>query len=136
MQLDRKLPLGRLLVPWGIGLAILFFQDAAADVVAVYLVLFMAAKNGAAYLLVTRPFAPFPFRALRLRPADWVATRFFVNLRWTLPFFLGLLIIAALDPAMTPAGALRWTGLDLAFALVTAFIFTYGTEFQDRKRFA
>ena len=136
LQLDRKLPLGRFLVPWGIGLALLFYEDAAADVLAVYMVLFMVAKNGASYLLVTRPFAPFPFRAARLRPIDWVATRFFVNLRWTLPFFLSLLIIAALDPALTLAGALRWTGLDLAFALVTAFIFTYGTEFQDRKRFA
>ena len=123
-------------MPWGIGLALLFFQDAAADVVAVYLVLFMAAKNGASYLLVTRPFAPFPFRALRQRPADWVATRFFVNLRWTLPLLLSLLLVAALDPALTTAEALGWTALDGAFALLTALIFTYGTEFQDRKRFA
>ena len=103
---------------------------------AVYLVLFMAAKNGVSYLLVTQPFAPFPFRAARQRPADWVATRFFVNLRWTLPLLLSLLIIAVLDPALTATEALGWTGLDIAFALLTALIFTYGTEFQDRKRFA
>lgn len=136
LQLDRKLPLGRFLVPWAIGLALLFIEDAAADVVTVYLMLFMAAKNGASYLLVTRPFAPFPFRAARQRPADWVATRFFVNLRWTLPLLISLLIIAVLDPALTVTSALGWTGLDIAFALLTALIFTYGTEFQDRKRFA
>ncbi len=136
LQLDRKLPLGRFLVPWAIGLALLFIEDAAADMVAVYLVLFMAFKNGVSYLLVTRPFAPFPFRVMRQRPADWVATRFFVNLRWTLPLLIGLLIIAVLDPALTAVEALGWTALDVAFALLTAWIFTYGTEFQDRKRFA
>ncbi len=136
LQLDRKLPLGRLVIPWGLGLAILFLQDTASDVIAVYLVLFMAAKNGASYLLVTQPFTPFPFRAMRQRPADWIAIRFFVNLRWTLPFLLSLLIAAALDPAMTMTGALMWTSLDVVFALVTAITFTYGTEFQDRKRYA
>lgn len=136
LQLDRKLPLGRFIALGHVGLWLLFFQDATPATVAVYLVLFIVAKNGASYLLVTKPFAPFPFRALRQPPPAWVATRFFVNLRWTLPFLLSLLAVAFLDPALGVAEALGWTGLDIAFALLTALLFTYGTEFQDRKRFA
>lgn len=135
-QLDRKLPLGRFIALGHVVLWLLFFQDAPADVIAVYLVLFMAAKNGIVFLLVTKPFAPFPFQATRQSPGAWIATRFFVNLRWTLPFLLSLLTVAVLDPAFAAPDALWWTGLDVTCALLTAFLFTYGTEFQYRKKFA
>jgi len=135
-QLDRALPLGRFIALGHAALWLLFFQDADADVIAVVLVLFIAAKNGTAFLLVTPSFAPFPFQAMRQRPAAWMATRFFVNLRWTLPFLGSLVLIAVLDPALGVVEALGWTGLDVAFALLTAFLFTYGTEFRYRNRYA
>ena len=60
LQLDRKLPLGRFIALGHVALWLLFFRDAAPDTIAVYLVLFIAAKNGASYLLVTRPIRSVP----------------------------------------------------------------------------
>ncbi|MFQ5572438.1 MAG: hypothetical protein ACE5G0_22415 [Rhodothermales bacterium] len=135
-QLDRKLPLGRF-IALGHGLLwILFFQQASMQAVGVYLLLFMVAKNGGAFLLTTRSFAPFPFQHTLQSPPLWIATRFLVNVRWTLPFLLSLLLVALFDADFSYAEALRWTGLDVILAGLTAWIVTYGTEFRYRKRFA
>lgn len=135
-QLDRKLPLGRFIALGHLGLWILFFQDAAADIITVYLLLFIAAQNGTAFLLVTRTFAPMPFQTLIQSPRAWVITRFFANLRWTMPFLLSLLAVAIMDRTFSFTEALTWTALDVGVALLTAIIFTYATEFQHSKRFA
>jgi hypothetical protein len=135
-QLDRRLPLGRLFALGVLGLWALFIRDASAGVVAGYLLIALGAKNGAVALLASEPLAPRAFDLTLQRPAGWTATRFFVNLRWTLPLALALALVALFDPGFALADVALWVGVDLVFALVTAWFATYAAEVRYRRRFA
>ena len=135
-QLDRRLPLGRFVLLGHLFLWLLFLQDAAAGTIAAYLLLFIAAQNAAVYVLAMPALAPLPFGLLHQSPLDWVATRFFVNLRWALPMALSLSLVALFDADVHLGTVLGWTGLDLAFALVIAWLVTYAHEFRYRRRYA
>lgn len=135
-QLDRKMPLGRLIALGHLLLWVLFYQDAAPAVITSYLLLFAATKNAAVFLLTTEPFAPEPFQITLQSHTGWALTRFFLNLRWTLPWLLSLLLVAWMHPEFGAGDALAWTGVDVLLALITASIFTLLSEAQYRKRFA
>jgi hypothetical protein len=135
-QLDRRLPLGRLFALGVLGLWALFIRDASAGVVAGYLLLALGAKNGAVALLAAEPLAPRAFDLALQRPAGWTATRFFVNLRWTLPLALALTLVALFDADFALADVALWVGIDLALALVTAWLATYAAEVRYRRHFA
>jgi hypothetical protein len=135
-QLDRRLPLGRLFALGVLGLWALFIRDASAGVVAGYLLIALGAKNGAVALLAAEPLAPRPFDLALQRPMGWIATRFFVNLRWTLPLALALALVALFDAGFTLADMALWVGVDLALAFLTAWLATYAAEVRYRRRFA
>lgn len=119
-QLDRRLPLGRFVALGHALFWILIYQEAASTVVAAYLFIFSAAKNGVVVLLSTPPFAPQPFQLMHQSTVGWTVTRFFVNLRWTFPLLLSLLLVALLDDSFTYRAALGWTGVDVLLSLLTA----------------
>ncbi len=135
-QMDRRLPLGRFVIVGHVLLWFLFFQDAAMNAISTYLVLFLLAKNAAVYVLTRRGLAPQAFHLTIQAPLRWVATRFFVNLRWTLSVLLSLLLVAFFDGTFSYLDALAWTALDVLIAFVCAALVTYGTEFQYRTRYA
>ena len=96
-QFDRVLPLGRL-IALGHGLLwVLFLQRGGGTVITAYLFLFIVAQNMACYVLVRRSVAPPAFQIAQQSPLDWMVTRLFVNLRWTLPLLLSLLLVAVFD---------------------------------------
>ncbi len=135
-QFDRLLPLGRLVV-LGHGLLwLLFLQGAGAPVVTAYLLLFVAAQNAACLVLARPSAAPGAFQVAQQSPFDWTMTRFFVNLRWTLPFALSLGLVALFDRAFGPGDVLLWTGLDVAAALAAAALATWAREGAVRRRYA
>lgn len=133
-QLDRRLPLGRFVALGHGGLWLLFLQGAAAPVVTAYLLIFATAKNAACALLATRSLAPPAFQMALRPPRAWAMTRWFVNLRWTLPFLLSLFVVAALDDSFGWAQALAWTGLDAALALAAAALVTGAAEGRLRAK--
>jgi len=135
-QMDRRLPLGRFIIVGHVLLWVLFFQEAALDAIATYLVLFFLAKNGAVYVLTRAGMAPPAFHLSLQSPTRWIATRFFVNLRWTLSVLLSLLLVAFFDGSFSYLDALWWTALDVFFAFISALLITYGAEFTYRSRFA
>jgi hypothetical protein len=135
-QLDRALPLGRFVACGHLLLWLLFYLDAPARGLAVYLVLFVTAKNGAAVLLAAPGAAPDPFQLVLHPPRAWAATRFFVSLRWTPPFLGSLGLVALLDPDLGLPGVLAWTAADVVAAFLTACLATYGTEVRYRKHYA
>jgi hypothetical protein len=135
-QLDRRLPLGRLFALGVIGLWALFVRDASPAAVAGYLGLGLLAKNAAVGLLTSEPLAPCAFNLALQPPAAWTATRLFVNLRWTLPLALALALVALFDADFGLADVAAWVGVDLVFALVTAWLATYAAEVRHRRRFA
>jgi hypothetical protein len=135
-QLDRRLPLGRFM---GLGHALLWvlvFQGAPPEALAACLVLLITAKNAAVYLLATDVLAPAPFQVTLQAPAGWMLTRFFVNVRWTLPLLLSLLLAAWAHGGFGVSAALGWTAVDLGVALASAALVTYGKETRYRKRYA
>ena len=136
VQLDRRLPLGRFVALGHAFLWLLFFQNASGGVIAAYLLLFAALKNGACALLATRPLAPRAFQLTTQLAARWALTRFFVNLRWTLPLLLSLLTVAFFDGGFSYAAALLWTGLDAALALGAAVLVAALAEGAYRRQFA
>ena len=136
LQLDRKFPLGRLIFLGHLGLWTLFYQDAALNIIAAYLLLLIVAKNAVIYLLVTRPFAPTSIFYTSHPVTIRIMTRLFINLRWTFPLLLSLLMVVLLKRSFLVDQALFWTALDILAALFTAWIFTYVTELQNKRRFA
>lgn len=135
-QLDRKLPLGRTMVVAHGLLWFLFYFDTSPRTATVYLLLLIMAKNATSYTLTRPAFAPLPFQLGRQSESGWIVTRFLVNLRWTLPLLLSLLVVAALDTSFPFAHALGWTALDAIVAFATALLFTYSTEYRYRRRLA
>ena len=136
LQLDRRLPLGRLFALGVLGFWTLLVRDASPGVVAGALALGLAAKNGAVGLLANERLAPRAFDLWMQSAAGWTATRFFVNVRWTLPLALALGLAALFDDAFTRRDAAFWVGVDLALALLTAWLTTYAAEIRYRRRFA
>ncbi len=135
LQLDRRLPLGRLFALGVLGLWVLLLQEAPSAVVAGVLALGLVAKNGAVALLTPVRLAPRAFGLALQSETGWTATRFLVNVRWTLPLALLLGITALFSSAFDLADAARWIGLDLALALLIAWLVTYAAEGRYRRRF-
>lgn len=136
LQLDRRLPLGRLFALGVLVLWVLFARDATGGVIAGALLLGLGAKNGAVGLLTSDALAPRDFNLVHTSAAGWTATRFFVNLRWTLPLALALLTVALFDAAFSLLDVALWVGVDVGLALFTAWLFTYAAEVRYRRRFA
>lgn len=134
-QLDRVLPLGRFVVLGHLLLWVLAARGMGAPIIAGYLLLFIIAQNGACALLVRRRAAPSGFQLAMQSVFDWVMTRFFVNLRWTLPFGLSLTVIALFDAGFGFRDVLFWTGLDVGAALGAAGLATYSAERTTRRRY-
>ena len=136
VQLDRRLPLGRPFALGALGLGVLLVRGGPGEVVAGYLLLGLGLKNAAVFRLAAPPLAPPAFNLTLQRPAGWAATRFFVNLRWTLPLALALGVAALVSDAVTARDVVLWCGVDAALALATACLASYAAECRYRRRFA
>jgi hypothetical protein len=135
-QFDRKLPLGRLMVVAHGLLWVLFYIDASSATVTAYLILLVATKNAAGHVLTRPDLAALPFHLGRQPVLGWVITRFFVNLRWTMPMLASLLIVAMFDSALPYAHAVGWALVDAAAGFATAILFTFTTEYRYLRRLA
>lgn len=133
-QLDRRLPLGRLfalgvLLGWA-----LLVRGAPGQVLGGVLALGLLAKNVTVGLVTAPRFAPRAF-GLWLQPAaGWAATRFLMNVRWTLPLALALGLAALFSERVTLAHVGLWVGVDLVLALVIAWLVTHAAESRHLRR--
>jgi hypothetical protein len=133
-QLDRRLPLGRLVALAHAGIWLLCIRGTAPLLVTSVLGLVLLGQTAACGLLTTRPAAPLPFQRTLQSTADWIATRTFVNLRW-LPAHAGsLAMIALFDDAYGPAWVLTWSVVHVALSLGTAAVATFAHEGWRRFR--
>ncbi len=135
-QFDRKLPLGRLMVVAHGLLWVLFYIDASSATVTAYLILLVVTKNAGSHVLTRPDLAPLPFHLGRQPILGWVFTRFFVNLRWTMPLLASLMIVALFEPALSYAHAFGWALIDTVVGFATAIFFTFRTEYRYRRRLA
>jgi len=127
-QLDRRLPLGRMVALAHGGLWLLCLRGVPSTLIAGYLVVLFTAQVAACGLLTTEAAAPRPFQRTLQSTLDWIATRTFVNLRW-LGAHAGSLILVALFS--DPYGAEwvgTWTAVHVGLAASAAVVTTVAHE--------
>lgn len=136
VQLDRRLPLGRLVALGVLGFWSLLILDAGGHVLALYLGIALMARNASILRHSQADVAP-PQLHLALQPTfEWGITRFWMNVRWTLPVMLALAVAAWLSARFSWADALLWTAIDLVLAAAMALVATLAAEHRYRRRFA
>jgi hypothetical protein len=136
VQLDRRLPLGRLVALGTLAFWALFALDISSGVIAIYLAGGLLVRNATILRHAQADLAPPQFHLAFQSPFDWAITRFWMNVRWTLPLVLALGITAIFSRVFTWEDVVFWAGVDLGLAALTAIIGTYVAEQRYRRRFA
>lgn len=136
VQLDRRLPVGRLVVLSGLVFWSILALGVSEAVVTGFLVTMLALRNASIARHALPDVAPPILHVALLRPAEWIAVRTAMNLRWLLPTALILSIPALLTAALSWGDVLRWLALDAGLAFTTALLTTYAAEFRHRRRLA
>lgn len=132
-QLDRRLPLGRLVAIAHLGLWLLCIQGVAPALVSGYLLIVFTAQVAACGLLVTTAAAPRPFQRALQSSVDWFATRTFVNLRWLVPHAGSLALVALFSATYDASWVLTWAGVHVALSAVAAGVVTLAAEGSRRR---
>ncbi len=96
LQMDRKLPAGRIVLIGHLFLWLLVYQDAAHSVMWAAWIFFALLHQGLLMLTVHIEIAPKWWMRLMAPPFSWAAARFLVQLRWLLPLMVSLLAMNAL----------------------------------------
>lgn len=136
LQLDRKQPLGRLLIAAHLVLWALFYSGVSPVIISTTISLIIVGKCLALYRLISKPFAPLLFQYRLLAPADWIFVRFFVNLRWIPLLALSLWLVSLFSPQITGSDILYWVTVDVAVSLISAALFTIVHEFRIKSVYA
>lgn len=136
LQLDRKQPVGRMLLVGHILLWTLFYAGLGDALISSFLLLLVLGKCMAIYPLSTRPYAPLLFQYRLLRPAEWILVRFFVNLRWLPLLALSLWLVSLFSARADLSFVMQWALIDIALSLLTALLFTLLHEFRLKKLYA
>jgi hypothetical protein len=132
-QLDRRLPLGRLVALGHAGLWLLCLQDLPALVITGYLGLLFTAQTATCGLLTTRSAAPLAFQRTLQSTADWIGTRTFVNLRWGAAHAGSLAVVAFFDAGYAWPWLLTWIAVHVGLSITTAAIATLAHEGGPRQ---
>lgn len=136
LQLDRRQPLGRLLLTGHIILWTLFYAGLGDAVISSFITLLVLGKSLMVYMLISKPFAPLLFQYRLLKPTDWIIVRFFVNLRWLPLLVISLWIVSLLSNRVDGNFILQWALIDAGISLLSAMIFTFLHEFRLKKLYA
>lgn len=136
VQMDRRVPLGRLVAAGHFFLWVLMWNQGYGPAVVGYLLMFALAKNMAPALIARQDAAPPSFHRLMQSVPDWVWTRTFVCLRWTLPWALSLGVISVFADSFPIAYVLLWTAVDAACAVGASILITILTEQRHRRALA
>ena len=132
-QLDRRLPLGRLVALAHAGVWVLCLRGVPPALVAAVLTLVFVAQTAACGLLTTAGAAPLDFQRTRQSTADWIGTRTFVNLRWLAAHAGSLTLVALFDDTYGAEWVLRWSLVHAALSLGAAAVATLTHEGWGRR---
>lgn len=132
-QMDRRLPLGRLIALAHLGLWVLCLQEAAPSAVGGYLLLLFVAQTASVAVLASPSAAPRAFQLTMQSPADWFVTRAFINLRWFAPHAASLGLVVLFDASYGLPWTATWLAVHLACTLAAAALLTLTTETRARQ---
>lgn len=136
LQLDRRQPLGRLLLTGHVVLWALFYAGLSDAIITSFITLLVLGKSLIVYMLISKPFAPLLFQYRLLKPRDWIVVRFFVNLRWLPLLVLSLWLVSLFSERVDAGFILNWALIDAGISLLSAIIFTFLHEFRLKKLYA
>jgi len=136
VQLDRRLPLGRLVALGVLGLWGALVWGVSDAAVAGFVALGLLARNATILLHAAPDLSPAARHLGFQTVADWAATRFWMNARWAIATAGALGIPALLSARLGWGHVAAGVALDLLFALLTALAATYGAEHRLRQRLA
>lgn len=123
-QLDRRLPLGRLVGVAHLGLWVLCLRDVIPAVVSGYLLVVLIGQVAACKLLATPTTAPRPFQRILQSTVDWIVTRTLVNLRWLVPHAGSLALVALFDDTYGLPWVLTWAAVHGVLSVGAAVVVT------------
>jgi len=127
-QLDRRLPLGRLVAVAHLGLWLFCIRGVAPAFITTYLVLVFTGQVAACAVLGTSSAAPRPLQQALQSVGDWIGTRTFVNLRWFGPHVGSLALVVVFGDTYGWAWVGTWAGVHLGLSVAAATVVTLATE--------
>ena len=137
VQLDRLFPIGRFLAVALALYVIVSIQNPPGSLVnTIVLSVIICTKNMTVYLLTLPRLAPDFIEATFQSKANWSVTRFFINIRWTLPLGVFLCGVAWLSRSFTYQVAAGWIVLDVGLAFLFAWSITFATFKYQRTQLA
>ena len=136
LQLDRRLPFGRIMALMVFFLWFLFYTGMNPEIIVAWVIVMIAGKNALAYVLTSERIGPLPFQLTLHRAGEWIRTRFFINLRWSLALFLGLFVPVVLTNEYDWSFLGLWMLADLFVAALSAWLVTLLHEMKFKKQYA
>ncbi len=136
LQLDRRVPMGRLFVLSAILFWGMIAAGASPTTISFFLLAAIVGRSAATVRHRRADMSPPAFTLAWQGPADWIATRFWMGTRWTLPFILVLSLTAMFSGILSWEAVLLWTVVDIVVAGISAIFATLTTEYAHRRRFA
>ncbi len=127
-QLDRRLPLGRVVAVAHLGLWLFCIRGVAPAVITTYLLAVLTGQVAACAVLGTPTAAPLPFQRSVQSVGDWVGTRTFVNLRWFGPHVGSLVLVVLFGDTYGWAWVGTWAAVHLGLSVGAAAVVTLATE--------
>ncbi len=135
-QLDRRLPFGRVMILLVLMLWTLFYAGLSLFVIQGLILAVIIVKNATIFLTASSRISPLGFNYSLHSVTTWCFVRFFANLRWVLPLFLGLATVSLFSARFTFYDSLIWAGIDILTALLFAVVSTLSHEGKYTSRYA
>jgi hypothetical protein len=120
-QMDRKVPVGRLMITGFVLYWSMLYGGISDGIIVFGLPVMIILIKNVILLRASGPaFTPLMFRRALAPQWQWMAARFFVNLRWSLPLY-GLLLLTLWMSETASGLSLQWLVLaDVLFAALVA----------------
>ncbi|PEN11370.1 hypothetical protein CRI94_15130 [Longibacter salinarum] len=134
-QLDRRLPLGRLVALGHVVFWILLAQEAATAAITSTLLLIVGLQNGVIGLLAGERMSAPTLQLTLHSPMHWWGARTLANLRWMAPLLASLAVVATVSNAMPWSSLGVWAVINLIAAVVAAGLTTLAVEGRTRRQF-
>ncbi len=136
VQIDRYFPMGRIVFLGHFILWLLFYFGSAPFIRNSYLFLFVLLQNTSIYLLLNKRIGPVSWNYRIQKPTDWVLTRFFIQIRWLLPFILSLTLLVTFTDSFNFMDLMAWSIGFIFTDLFGSIIFTFSHEPQFLSQYA
>jgi len=131
-QMDRFLPLGRLVAVAHVGLWLLCIRGVADGLVSGFLLILLLAQTAACGLLAQSAAAPPPFQRSVQSVLDWIGTRTFVNLRWGAAHIVSLGLVVLFSDRYGWGWMMTWIGVHIVLSVGAATVVTLAHEGRAR----